>query len=1299
MECAECREALQAYLDDELSERETLAVEEHIRVCVGCAEEFQRMYQVNHLVQKAFEGVSTGGNKVTAAVLMHITKTTEEQRETALREARRLRRQEEEEAKRLIGKTVAGYKIIELLGTGGMGSVYKAIQLSMEREVAIKILSKRLSMDETYIARFIREARAAGELNHPNIVRVYDVKQDDGIFFFSMELIEGESVHQRVTREGRLEPREALDIALQVAMALEHAHSKGIIHRDVKPENIMLDKDGTVKLADLGLAKRSFIPEDSAATVEGHIMGSPHYMSPEQVTDTASVDYRSDVYSLGASLYFMVTGEKPFANKGSLMEVMVAVLQEGIKFNKAQMQFVPLQVMRLIRRLCATNPQARPQTMRDAADEIERVLRGPLTHKADRVRRLAPVATTEKVRKKSAAPLVIAAAAAVLIAVILLFALRSKEPITPTMGEQPVAEREVEPEPTPKPEPRPEPKPTVTPPEPKVDAVAQMGLRELQDAKKFEQENPEAYAEILRRYKRIARDYEGKMPARAAQSEYDRLIAELDEKFAEQEKKVEALLKEGKYDEAKSHLMAFCKKFVDTPQEEKASAKIRQIDRTWEEVSRRTLEVAEKLINEGKLDEAMDVLETAEKAHPIVRSRFVTLRERVSKLVAQKKERERLAQYEQLCLNFYEEMVEVLTKGDVELIRKEVQAKRESYGEITEETDRFVKDIDTLATLYSRVMEKLKKDSSRFHITLQLANGETLTGRVQDLSHSSFMLDMGARGKQGVLMRTLSPEFVERVASSVYSPTERREREVGLAIFCLIHGGVAEARARFDITFPNFSRALAALSALQKGSFVNYDRKSDDLHYARLYRGMEQPLIRIAKKREVDRLFTGIKRDKAAKRYEEASAKLERLLSGEFDEFITDQMRAELEEIEEFILAKMEKQEKKEPKVSQKKGRLLAALNEYFHAASIKQVKKTENIFEFIYDFKNKEQLLDWRFNDEAPSKRRIDRMWRDYENSKRRRRRRINYERARNFSLLPYGIMNVIKIHDAALRWCAVTEGDLSLEFTIIPLECNNIKANICENDEGRYIFGWAVGTDEDYRRNVLKGARHAIVRVDTVEGEDEHHELIPRHRCYKGYLAVPKKLQRYVLLVKKKGDDLRLYVGGALFVSGKDDTFDEGTLAINAYGESSFLVAKVRIQCRLQERWLKENVLKGKKVAEKPKDKEKIRKDDDDIGKFVEATKKRLKGMTDDDCRRLEEALSHAKELQEGVRGWLRPFDRLKERVEDCKDVEELRRLLDDIERLKKQWPGGGNPGGGPGGWPGGGRRGPGGGRRRGP
>ncbi len=217
----------------------------------------------------------------------------------------------------LVGKTVGGYKLLERVGRGGMGTVYKANQLSLNRIVAFKVLSARLLRDEKFIERFKSEARAAGQLNHPNIVQVYDVGTDRQIHFFSMEFMDGGSLQDRIGKDGKLPWDEVLDILIQASRALIFAEKKGIVHRDVKPDNLMLTSDGQVKLADLGLARRA---EQLKNSTEEGIFGTPHFISPEQAQGL-EVDHRADLYSLGATAYRLLAGRTPFL--GSNMQEII----------------------------------------------------------------------------------------------------------------------------------------------------------------------------------------------------------------------------------------------------------------------------------------------------------------------------------------------------------------------------------------------------------------------------------------------------------------------------------------------------------------------------------------------------------------------------------------------------------------------------------------------------------------------------------------------------------------------------------------------------------------------------------------------------------------------------------------------------------------------------------------------------------------------------------------------------------------------------------------------------------------
>ena len=206
---------------------------------------------------------------------------------------------------------IPGYQILGKLGAGAMASVYKARQLSLDREVAIKVLPKRLSENPEYVERFYKEGKAAARLNHNNIVQAIDVGSASGYHYFVMEYVKGRTVYDDLAKGKVYAESEALDIAIQIAEALQHAHERGLIHRDVKPKNIMLTEEGVAKLADMGLAREA--EDQAAAQMEaGRAYGTPYYIAPEQIRGELDIDYRADIYSLGATLYHMVTGRVPF---------------------------------------------------------------------------------------------------------------------------------------------------------------------------------------------------------------------------------------------------------------------------------------------------------------------------------------------------------------------------------------------------------------------------------------------------------------------------------------------------------------------------------------------------------------------------------------------------------------------------------------------------------------------------------------------------------------------------------------------------------------------------------------------------------------------------------------------------------------------------------------------------------------------------------------------------------------------------------------------------------------------------
>ncbi len=214
-------------------------------------------------------------------------------------------------AQKAAAHRIPGYKILGKLGSGAMAIVYQAKQLSLNRMVAIKVLPKRFSENPEYVERFFKEGQAAAKLNHTNIVQAYDVGQAGGYSYFVMEYVEGKTIYDDLSTGKVFQEKEALDIVIQVAYALEHAHAKGLIHRDIKPKNIMTTANGQVKLADMGLARETTDIE-AAESEAGKAYGTPYYIAPEQIRGEIDIDGRADIYGLGATFYHMVTGRVPF---------------------------------------------------------------------------------------------------------------------------------------------------------------------------------------------------------------------------------------------------------------------------------------------------------------------------------------------------------------------------------------------------------------------------------------------------------------------------------------------------------------------------------------------------------------------------------------------------------------------------------------------------------------------------------------------------------------------------------------------------------------------------------------------------------------------------------------------------------------------------------------------------------------------------------------------------------------------------------------------------------------------------
>src|SRR5450755_93271 len=235
----------------------------------------------------------------------------------------------------MIGRSLSQYRVTGAIGAGGMGEVYRATDTRLGRDVAIKVLPPSTADDPERRKRFEQEARAASALNHPNILTVYDIGEDEGTTYIAMELVEGKTLRELLAANEPVAMKKVLDVAVQTAEGLAKAHAAGIVHRDLKPENLMVSKDGYVKILDFGLAKLTEpVAQDAtglptvvgSATQPGTVMGTAGYMSPEQASGRP-VDYRSDQFTLGAILYEMASGKRAFDRKTGA-ETLVAVIRE-----------------------------------------------------------------------------------------------------------------------------------------------------------------------------------------------------------------------------------------------------------------------------------------------------------------------------------------------------------------------------------------------------------------------------------------------------------------------------------------------------------------------------------------------------------------------------------------------------------------------------------------------------------------------------------------------------------------------------------------------------------------------------------------------------------------------------------------------------------------------------------------------------------------------------------------------------------------------------------------------------------
>ncbi|WP_372370912.1 serine/threonine protein kinase [Candidatus Uabimicrobium sp. HlEnr_7] len=292
-----------------------------------------------------------------------------------IKEAREIRRfiqqavsSDDPNRKGLINRVLGGYQLISEIASGGMGIVYRAVQLELERTIALKILFDQFARKKKHLNQFYREARLSAALNHPNLVHIFEVGNDQGFYYYSMELVEGVNLGDRLLEEQKLSQEDALDIIIQAGQGLEHIHSFDIVHRDIKPSNFIIRHDGIVKIMDLGLARQLSKLQKKAST-----MGTPYYMSPELIHNPQEANQRADIYALGVSFYRLLTGEYPIT--GNDAKEIIKNINEQIP--KPITEIVPEvspEIEKIIDKMIAKDPNERYQNMTDVLNDLDRVL-------------------------------------------------------------------------------------------------------------------------------------------------------------------------------------------------------------------------------------------------------------------------------------------------------------------------------------------------------------------------------------------------------------------------------------------------------------------------------------------------------------------------------------------------------------------------------------------------------------------------------------------------------------------------------------------------------------------------------------------------------------------------------------------------------------------------------------------------------------------------------------------------------------------------------------------------------------
>ncbi|MFW6157985.1 MAG: protein kinase domain-containing protein [Planctomycetota bacterium] len=621
---------------------------------------------------------------------------------------------------------LGGFRIVRKIGQGGMGAVFQAVQESVDRPVALKVLPPRLARDKEYLGRFFREARAAARLNHPNVVQAIDAGEADGYYYFAMEYVEGPSVIE-LLQQGSMPRDQVLRIARDIGRALEAAHGAGIVHRDVKPANILLASDGTAKLADLGLARET-TSRATGLTQEGLAIGTPDYISPEQVRGEADVDGRTDIYSLGATLYHMLTGQPPYTG-GSGNEVMAKHLSEPVPDPHRVNPAIPLAAARVVRKAMAKDREHRYQT---AAEMVQDIARALAQEEARERPQPAPPRSHAPERRRgpklALAALVIIVLAAVAVAIVL----RPREPAGPQSGG-----------PTDLPAPRPVPRE-------KRKTVKTDDAERLRELRAWVERNPERYATALRRCRDLLADLRDASVRGEAEQLHERVRAEgrqaADQAFEGIAREAAGLEKAGNYDAA-------IQRYGDLPDEleplleERSEAAVAALKTRAEARTAPVLQKAQELADSGEPKKGLDLLATLDGVrYGGVQKEVASLRERLRKQIeaAQPDPGVALARARKEFEALLGSVDAALAKDDVAGAVRLVKAARadEAMGPVDELVGALAESVDALPDVVAgqrrAAVERLSKLTGSF-VGLRTAGGK-VSGALRSVDEKTIVV-------------------------------------------------------------------------------------------------------------------------------------------------------------------------------------------------------------------------------------------------------------------------------------------------------------------------------------------------------------------------------------------------------------------------------------------------------------------------------------------------------------------------------------------------------------------------------